>query len=354
MARDGGAFATIGRGRLHHFVGALCLGAVRVGALCAAVGPMGCRGGGDAKSPSAQPTEQATPALGVRDDVVVATVGEERILAGELRRELAKAKRDWRRVPAHEAPKWELLKRSLLDGLVERKMMLAECKRRGIKVPDKDLEDALKLARAGYDQDRFEETLLETGQNLTQFKEGLREQLATTLLMRTVALADVRVTDAEAQARFEQNPQKFALPEAVRALHIAVRNEPEAKKLRGRLLAGEAMEALARKHSVSPDKHKGGDLGLFTRTQMPKVFVDTCFGLEPGKVSLVTPSEYGYHLFKVTEKRPAKARTFAEAKPHVMEELTREKRAQAEATFRKELEKRMPVQIDASVLKRVR
>ena len=323
-----------------------------LGALAAA----GCRNSNDegAKTAGLAAHEKAAPTRGVRDDLVVAKVGDEQIVAAELRRELAKAKRDWQRVPAHEAPKWEVLKRALLDGLIERRMMLAEAKRREIKVPEAEVEGALKLARAGYDNDRFEETLLETGQDLTQFKEGLREQLATAALLRTAALANITVTDAEAEARFNQKPQQYALPEAVHALHIAVRNEPEAKKLRERLLGGEAMDALARKHSVSPDKKKGGDLGFFTRTQMPKVFVDTCFGLEPGKLSLVTPSEYGYHLFKVLSKRPAKTRTFAEAKPDVVNELTREKRATAEVTFRKDLEARMPIQIDASVLKRVR
>ena len=250
-----------------------------LGALAAA----GCRSSNDegAKTASLAAHEKAAPTRGVRDDLVVAKVGDEQIVAAELRRELAKAKRDWQRVPAHEAPKWEVLKRALLDGLIERRMMLAEAKRREIKVPEAEVEGALKLARAGYDNDRFEETLLETGQDLTQFKEGLREQLATAALLRTAALANITVTDAEAEARFNQKPQQYALPEAVHALHIAVRNEPEAKKLRERLLGGEAMDALARKHSVSPDKKKGGDLGFFTRTQMPKVFVDTCFGLEP-------------------------------------------------------------------------
>jgi parvulin-like peptidyl-prolyl isomerase len=68
----------------------------------------------------------------------------------------------------------------------------------------------------------------------------------------------------------------------------------------------------------------------------------------------VTPSEYGYHLFKVLEQRSTKQRTFDAAKADVLAELTREKRARAEEAFRREVVARRPAQVDASLLKRIR
>jgi parvulin-like peptidyl-prolyl isomerase len=309
----------------------------------------------DASSPAttAAATAASDPAAGPPDSSIVATVGDERVTAGELRRAYARAKKEWRRVPAHEAPNWDVLKRTLLDRIIERRAFLAEARARGLRATDAQVEEMLRLVRAGYDTDRFDETLLEGGQTLSQFKEGLREKLLVDALMKR-QLEGVGATEAEARVRFDAAPQKYALPEAVRALHIAVRTEPEARKLRARLLEGEPFEKLARAHSVSPDGKKGGDLGFFSRGQMPKVFEQTCFSLAPGKLSLVTPSEYGYHLFKVLEQRSTKQRTFDAAKADVLAELTREKRARAEEAFRREVVARRPAQVDASLLKRIR
>ena len=63
---------------------------------------------------------------------------------------------------------------------------------------------------------------------------------------------------------------------------------------------------LARKHSLSPDAKQGGDLGWFERGAMPPIFEQVCFALPEGKVSDVVASSYGFHLFKVIGRRPAR------------------------------------------------
>ena len=58
----------------------------------------------------------------------------------------------------------------------------------------------------------------------------------------------------------------------------------------------------------------GGDLGFFPRGQMPPAFDEVVFKLRPGQVSDVVSTEYGYHLFKVMEFKPAGKRDFAEVR----------------------------------------
>src|SRR5260370_31296054 len=64
--------------------------------------------------------------------------------------------------------------------------------------------------------------------------------------------------------------------------------------------------------SAAPEGSAGGDRGCFARVTMPKAFDDTCFSLAIGKTSGVVVSPYGYHVFKVLGRRPAKARGFKE------------------------------------------
>jgi peptidyl-prolyl cis-trans isomerase C len=140
----------------------------------------------------------------------------------------------------------------------------------------------------------------------------------------------------------------------VRALHLAVRMEPAARKLWERIHNGAQFEKLARLYSVSPDRERGGDLGFFTRGQKPKAFEEACFRLKPGQLSPVTPSEYGYHLFKVLERRPARPRTFEEARADIVAALRREKEAAAEEAFRRELRARAAIEIDARAVQKVK
>src|SRR5205823_4436502 len=79
-----------------------------------------------------------------------------------------------------------------------------------------------------------------------------------------------------------------------------------------------------------PDGGRGGDLGWFARGTMPKVFDEACFSLKPGQVSGVMQSSYGYHLFKLLGRRPAKKRSLDEVQKEVIRKAFLEKKAQAE------------------------
>jgi peptidyl-prolyl cis-trans isomerase C/foldase protein PrsA len=284
----------------------------------------------------------------------LAMVGDEPVTKREVAGELAKVKHEYRHVPAHEVPNWATVKEALLENAIERRLLLQEARRRGIRVPAADIEKAVRLSSAGYERDRFEENLLATGQTLTEFRAGVEERLSMEALFREAVFKPIRVEDSEARAHYQANPERFAVPEAVHVLHIAVRMEPEARRLWERIHNGASFEELARRYSVSPDGAKSGDVGFITRGQKPRFFEDACFRLKPGQLSPVTPSEYGYHLFKVLEKRAMRSRTFEEARSEVVAELRREKERAAEITFRREVRARTPVQIDTRALQRVK
>lgn len=89
----------------------------------------------------------------------------------------------------------------------------------------------------------------------------------------------------------------------VRASHILVKGEAEAKKLLYDLGAGADFAKLAKKHSLCPSADQGGDLGFFGRGQMVKAFEDAAFGAQVGVPVGPVKTEFGYHLILVTERR---------------------------------------------------
>ena len=88
----------------------------------------------------------------------------------------------------------------------------------------------------------------------------------------------------------------------VRASHVLVKTEDEAKKLREDIYAGKiSFEDAARQISLCPSGHEGGDLGFFKRGVMVKPFEDAAFAMkEIGEVSEPVETQFGWHLIQLT------------------------------------------------------
>ncbi len=93
------------------------------------------------------------------------------------------------------------------------------------------------------------------------------------------------------------------MPSQVRASHILVDSEAEAKRLLNMIRAGKKFEKLAKKHSKCPSGKKGGDLGYFGRGMMVPEFDNVVFTMNKGEVSSPVKTQFGYHLIMVVDRR---------------------------------------------------
>jgi len=89
----------------------------------------------------------------------------------------------------------------------------------------------------------------------------------------------------------------------VRASHILVKTEEEAKELLAKLEDGADFGELAQEYSLCPSKRDGGDLRFFGKGMMVKPFEDAAFALEVGQVSEPVETQFGWHLIKLTDKQ---------------------------------------------------
>ncbi|HEY8155942.1 MAG TPA: peptidylprolyl isomerase [Myxococcota bacterium] len=140
--------------------------------------------------------------------------------------------------------------------------------------------------------------------------------------------------EADAKAIYEERLETYDVPEQVRARHILLRVEagasPEAvaerqkqaEAIHARLVAGEDFAKLAGELSEDPgSKESGGDLGFFKRGQMVKPFEDAAFATAAGELAPVFRSDFGFHLMRVEERKPAQLRTFDEVKGELAREI---------------------------------
>ncbi len=134
-----------------------------------------------------------------------------------------------------------------------------------------------------------------------------------------------------AKAAYQAKPDRFMQPDQVQARHILVKGtdaeaRAKAEGLLAELKKGADFAALAKKSSDDPGSAaNGGDLGFFGRGQMVKPFEDAAFALEqPGDLSPLVESTFGFHIIELTKKRPAAPQPFVEVEKQLKDEAVKQ------------------------------
>ncbi|MBF0317311.1 MAG: peptidylprolyl isomerase [Nitrospirae bacterium] len=249
----------------------------------------------------------------------IVKLGQETITSEQLQEELAKLPPN---IKAMFAGK-DGLKR-LVDEVKKREVLYLEAKKVGL---DKDPEFTKKIA---------------------EFK---KINLINTLLQKNVQNANVTVTPEEAKKYYDDNQKEFVMPEQVRAVHILVKTENEAKDLYDKLKKGGDFAAAAKSMSLdTSNADKGGDLGFFSRGQMEPSFDDAVFKLKKGELSTPVKTSFGYHIIKVVDTKESKTTEFESVKQMIIQYLTGEKQKKAFDTYYSSIEKNYSVNVDTKAL----
>jgi len=238
-----------------------------------------------------------------------------KLTARELRQELAR-----RRVQISgdlDAPPLPAeVQRDVLDQMIEQALFNAHAKALKLTVSSTIVEAELTAMERDLPDAELDRILNETYQTRSRIRERIRQRLLTQKLLAEISNGDI--SDAEIEARWTAwDPEAKMHPPRVKAGQIVVSSEQTAKEVRQRLKQGVAFEQLAMEYSVAPNAAAGGYLGWFARKEMPEIVDETCFELEPGEVSDIVPSEYGYHIFKVYEVSEGRPVTLEEARDEI-------------------------------------
>lgn len=187
-------------------------------------------------------------------------------------------------------------KKQLLQEMVNREMLFLDAEKQNYE-----------------ETDEFKKLMAEARHNLLQ-------QFAIDKLM-----ADVKVDEAEVKDYYEKNAAMFKSPEEVRASHILVADEEEARKVADEIKAGKDFAEAAKEYSTCPSKERGGDLGFFSRGKMVPEFEEAAFGLEVGEISHLVKTDFGYHIIKVENKKTSGSKPYEEVKGQIEQYLFRQK-----------------------------
>jgi peptidyl-prolyl cis-trans isomerase C len=284
-----------------------------------------------------------------QDPTVVATVNGEVILRTDFERQLAReaqAMEGDARTPEQMAP----YKAALLETLTEHLLLLQAARAAGIQVTPEEVDRRVLALSSEYPAGTFDEALSRSQTTRAALIRSTREQLTVEKLLQQQVFSRVAVTEEQIRRAFDEHAEEYSEAEQVHAQQIVVKGLDEAKRIQQQLWQGKKFSELARRYSLSADAKVGGDLGFFARGQMPAAFDDVVFHLAPGGTSEVVSTEYGFHLFRVLEKRPAHKRDLAEVRASIEQKLVSQLRTDAQRQFVDALKAKAQVKVNGDTL----
>ena len=135
--------------------------------------------------------------------------------------------------------------------------------------------------------------------------------------------AKTALTDEALKQTYDEAVKSMSGQEEVRARHILVEGEDEAKAILEQLKGGADFAKLAKEKSKDPGAADGGDLGYFTKDQMVPEFADVAFKMYPGQLSNPVKTQFGWHVIKVEDKRIKQPPEFEKVKDQIEAYLAR-------------------------------
>ena len=251
------------------------------------------------------------------------------------------------------------VKTMVLENLISAELLYQESQKEKIKVQENEINDVFNEQKAQFaSEDKFNERLKHYNFSESTFKDQIRIGLTIQRFIDNKFAQAVNISDEEVKKYYDENPSYFQEPEKARASHIMIMVDSDADQARKdaakkqleevlkRLKAGEDFAALAKE--VSQDtysKDNGGDLDYFYRGQMVQAFEDAAFALNPGEISNVVETEYGYHIIKLTDKKDAKTITLDESKEDIRNGLKSNKVNSEVSNYVTELRNKADVEI---------
>ncbi len=263
-------------------------------------------------------------------DKIVAVVNDEIITLSDLE-QMMKSVREQPGL-SRQMQDSKAFQREMLEVLVDRKLAKEEAKRRGLTIPDKEVDQALANFRQRNqltDDASFAQALAKSGVSLAEFKQQMKEQLLMDRLVQMVVGSKATVSDADIRRFYEsQYPKKAGELAHLRILNLpyppgASPPQKEELKVKAEIILkehrqGVSLDALKQKHSLTLT-----DLGFISLADLDPAIVQYLGRLKPGEVApLQTPQ--GFQIIQLVARKTGRPRPLEEVAPEIRQILTRQ------------------------------
>jgi len=217
------------------------------------------------------------------------------------------------------------------ENAIERLILIQEARKAFPAVPPAEIDQEFEKLIKQYGGKTTEADIPKD--EARKLKDGLAEGIRLEKYIKKICKDVPAPTEEECLAYFNEHKDEFKSPEMVHASHILRQPQRDEnmglfhaamQNIREQAIKSPDFAQVARQHSSCNDN--GGDLGWFPRGAMVESFENAVFSLEPGQVSNVFQTEFGFHVAKVHEKRPSAAVEFEKVRKDIRKALHEERK----------------------------
>ena len=256
-------------------------------------------------------------------------------------------------LPGHQKAK---LSRPLVENLIERELLYQNAQQKKIEIQNRWVDRAIADLKADLKSASAFNTYLKNAHiNEKQLRARIQKGLIVRRLLHREVLRQIKVSEAEMQVFYRENPDFFHRKEQVRIRQIMIAVDPQddiskrgdallrIQAIQKRLSEGDNFAALAIAYSEDKSSAVGGDLGYLQRNQMIETFADAAFSLQTGEISDVIETRIGYHLIQMVDRIPPSGLAYREARTKIERTLRRNKEKKATDAYLGKLKRRASI-----------
>ena len=247
-------------------------------------------------------------------DHIVAVVNEDVIMKSELENKIYTINEKMKEQGANTPPE-SILKRQVLNNLIQNRIQLQLASKIGIKVNDENLNRTISniAAESQITLEQFREILEKDGYNYEQFREDIRNEITLTQLRKRQVTNRIIVSEKEIDNFLTNDNSQSIFQTEIRLSHILfslpdtatedeiTQTEQMASKVRDELLAGADFAKIASTVSDGGNAKAGGDLGWRKIDDIPTLFTDYIPDMKVGDISELIRSPSGFHIIKISD-----------------------------------------------------
>ena len=250
------------------------------------------------------------------------------------------------------------LQSDVLESMIRREVLYQDSRKAGIKPDDDAVNKEMKTLRQQFSNESdYQKELSRRNVSEELLRSRLERNSSIKKYVEQHFVPEANVTNSDMIAYYEGHLDTFKQPLQVRVSHILIQTDPkwdkarkhEARKKIEKILKnlkkGGDFASLAREQSDGPTRTNGGELGYVRMGQLDKEFEGAVFALKAGEISDLIETDYGYHLFKVTDRKPATVLAYDAVKDKIRRFLIDEKAKQEADLYAKKLREKARVDV---------
>ncbi len=260
-------------------------------------------------------------------DRIVAIVNDEAITLSELKETL--------QLFPNPSPK-ALIKKQVLEQLINEKLAAQEIKQLGIKVSEEEIDGAINriLKRNNISLGVFKAKLKAQGMSYPEYRQSLKEQIEKSKLVGLEVESKITILEETLKKYYTLHQKQYQgytefhlrhilllLPKTQQEMEEIRQKQIEIKEL---LKQGLPFSDIARRYSQAPTAEEGGDLGWIKKKELSPEIRNVAQSLQVGQVSTFINTKAGYQLIQIVEKRQVPEKSFEEVRNQIYSELYRQ------------------------------